>query len=220
MTITASGRAALILATGLFVCFSEPSRAAATGADDKAAAASAERVTSGKSIRHSSRHWKRYTHRRYGRVASNSSETRKAADSDAADNGLKLSAIPAKLADANAQMTSADAPANMASAMSAKAGTMLLAAADRLDAAQPVADQPVADAPPAASDQLSDADRVPPQVPPSVHTVGIAPAQASAAEPVLAASNDDWDKTSLIGKIFIGFGALLTMASAARMLMA
>jgi hypothetical protein len=26
-----------------------------------------------------------------------------------------------------------------------------------------------------------------------------------------------WDQTSLIGKIFIGFGALLTMASAARM---
>ena len=28
-----------------------------------------------------------------------------------------------------------------------------------------------------------------------------------------------WDQTSLIGKIFIGFGALLTMASAARMFM-
>ena len=26
-----------------------------------------------------------------------------------------------------------------------------------------------------------------------------------------------WNQTSLIGKIFIGFGALLTMASAARM---
>ena len=37
-----------------------------------------------------------------------------------------------------------------------------------------------------------------------------------------AASNDSstWDKTSLIGKIFIAFGALLTMASAARMFMA
>jgi len=27
-----------------------------------------------------------------------------------------------------------------------------------------------------------------------------------------------WDQTSLIGKVFIAFGALLTMASAARML--
>ena len=37
-----------------------------------------------------------------------------------------------------------------------------------------------------------------------------------------AANNDSstLDKTSLIGKIFIAFGALLTMASAARMFMA
>ena len=39
--------------------------------------------------------------------------------------------------------------------------------------------------------------------------------------PVVAGSqNATWDETSLIGKIFIGFGALLTVASAARMFMA
>jgi hypothetical protein len=39
--------------------------------------------------------------------------------------------------------------------------------------------------------------------------------------PVLASSDSaNWDQTSLIGKIFIGFGALLTVASAARMFMA
>jgi hypothetical protein len=41
--------------------------------------------------------------------------------------------------------------------------------------------------------------------------------------PVMASSSNDhstWDETSLIGKIFIGFGALLTLASAARMFMA
>ena len=38
----------------------------------------------------------------------------------------------------------------------------------------------------------------------------------------MASSKEDstWDQTSLIGKIFIAFGALLTMASAARMFMA
>ena len=35
-----------------------------------------------------------------------------------------------------------------------------------------------------------------------------------------ATESSTWDQTSLIGKIFIGFGALLTMASAARMFMA
>jgi hypothetical protein len=50
---------------------------------------------------------------------------------------------------------------------------------------------------------------------------------ASAARPLAdgaaqAANNDSstLDKTSLVGKIFIAFGALLTVASAARMLMA
>jgi hypothetical protein len=47
---------------------------------------------------------------------------------------------------------------------------------------------------------------------------------AAAPPPAAAASNSSesstWDQTSLIGKIFIGFGALLTMASAARMFMA
>ena len=40
--------------------------------------------------------------------------------------------------------------------------------------------------------------------------------------PVTAARREGslWEQTSVIGKIFIGFGALLTMASAARMFMA
>jgi hypothetical protein len=47
-------------------------------------------------------------------------------------------------------------------------------------------------------------------------------AKPAAESPGQAATNDSstLDKTSLIGKIFIAFGALLTMASAARMFMA
>lgn len=41
-----------------------------------------------------------------------------------------------------------------------------------------------------------------------------------ATNPVAGSQNATWDETSLIGKIFIGFGALLTIASAARMFMA
>ena len=44
---------------------------------------------------------------------------------------------------------------------------------------------------------------------------------AARANPVVAGSqNATWDETSVIGKIFIGFGALLTVFSAARMFMA
>jgi hypothetical protein len=101
--------------------------------------------------------------------------------------------------------------------MTAKANTVLLASADR-----PVDAQATADAPAVAPDQLNDVDRAL-QATPSTQTV----AMASAAKPVaaaaaIAAADDSatWDQTSLIGKIFIAFGALLTMASAARMFMA
>ena len=50
----------------------------------------------------------------------------------------------------------------------------------------------------------------------------LASAETPPAAPSMASSKEDsaWDQTSLIGKIFIAFGALLTMASAARMFMA
>jgi hypothetical protein len=73
----------------------------------------------------------------------------------------------------------------------------------------------------AGTDQLSDADRAARQddvKTPVVVTQTETPARAN---PVVAGSqNASWDETSLIGKIFIGFGALLTVASAARMFMA
>ena len=76
-----------------------------------------------------------------------------------------------------------------------------------------------------ASDQLNDVDRALQQSPPAAATtVAMASRQAERRRrrPSLASSNDTptWDQTSLIGKIFIAFGALLTMASAARMFMA
>jgi hypothetical protein len=76
----------------------------------------------------------------------------------------------------------------------------------------------------AGSDQLSDADRSarPDDVKtPVVVTQSQPEVPAVRASPVVAGSqNATWDETSLIGKIFIGFGALLTVASAARMFMA
>ena len=80
-----------------------------------------------------------------------------------------------------------------------------------------------------AADQLNDVDRAlheasTPPAPPLALAIG--PDLRGAAAPVMASSSRNssesstWDQTSLIGKIFIGFGALLTMASAARMFMA
>lgn len=81
----------------------------------------------------------------------------------------------------------------------------------------------------AAADQVNDIDRaaeneVKPPPPaakppskPSSQTVMTSPQDARAA----VASNDStWDQTSFIGKLFVAFGGLLTLASAARLFIA
>jgi hypothetical protein len=72
-----------------------------------------------------------------------------------------------------------------------------------------------------ASDQLSDADRALRDTPPA-QPVAVAYNDATAQRTVAMAGDDHslWDETSLIGKVFIAFGTLLTVASAARMFMA
>ena len=88
---------------------------------------------------------------------------------------------------------------------------------------------PPTDAGVVAADEVNDVDR-------AMATRATAPATAPAAlalasvdrpEPVTtgqaASAHDDasgWARASLIGKIFIGFGGLLTLASAVRMLIA
>jgi hypothetical protein len=69
-----------------------------------------------------------------------------------------------------------------------------------------------------ASDQLNDVDRALREAPPAAVASNDAPSQRTVA----MAGNDHslWDETSLIGKVFIAFGTLLTVASAARMFMA
>ncbi|WP_249166588.1 hypothetical protein [Bradyrhizobium sp. JYMT SZCCT0428] len=212
MIVKASGRSALILATGLFVCFAGPSPATAASTDRAAATSKSESATSGKSVRQSTRHWKRYT-RRSGKVVSKPAETRKAVEIADASAGGALT-IPASVANANAQLASADTAPGSAQAMTAKAN-ILLASADKPGEAQATTDAVV------SSDQLNDVDRALQQNP-ATQTVAMAAAKPAPAAPVLASSNESstWDQTSLIGKIFIAFGALLTMASAARMFMA
>ncbi|HEX9361541.1 MAG TPA: hypothetical protein VF922_08265, partial [Bradyrhizobium sp.] len=107
--------------------------------------------------------------------------------------------------------------------MSEKANTVLQAAADK--PADAVVDKPAdaaeapADTAVVAPDPLNDGDRA---LHPASQTVAMASAKPAADDTAQAANNDSTtlDKTSLIGKIFIAFGALLTMASAARMFMA
>src|SRR3981189_2761292 len=222
MTIKTSARPVLILATGLFVCFAGPSPVAA-GADDKAVADSKSASTESgrgaeefvavkKYARHGSRHWKRDAHSKPEKGALKSSPAGKADATDvaAADGGV-ATAIPPSVANANAQLASADTPDGNAKAMSARASDILQAAAGKpVDGQEPAAEAPVV--PP---DALNEVDRTLPASDPPAPTMATAAADAPAVE-----SHDDSsssDRTSLIGKIFMACGGLLTLASAARM---
>ena len=218
MTIKASGRSALIIAAGIWACFSGPLQAA-PGADSATPTVSkpASKATGAPIVLKKyakSRHGK-YAQRKSSKAALKSSTDKKTTDV-ADDSSGRSTAIPPSVANANAQLASADAPADSAKAMSAKANTMLLAAADRPDT------QPAAEV--VAADQLNDLDRALHEGRSATPTLAMASAETAAAPaaPVMASSKEDsaWDQTSRIGKIFLGFGALLTMASAARMFMA
>jgi hypothetical protein len=223
MTIKASAGSALILAAGLLIGFAGLSPTMAAG-EDSATVSKSESATPGKSARHGSRYLKkRYAHRKYTRAASKSAESGKADEKRVADaSGAIPPAMPEWLANANAQMTAADAAPDsargMSAAMSEKANTVLQAAVDKpADAEAEATDTALA-----APDQLNETDRAlhPKEAPStSAQTVALASTSRLAAE---SPNNDSstLDKTSLIGKIFIAFGALLTMASAARMFMA
>src|SRR2546421_8094425 len=113
MTIKASARSALIFAAGLLVSFAGPPPAMAAGADtDSAAVSKSEDATSGKSVRHSSRHLKkRYAHHEYTRTASKPTESKKTDEKQVADASASRGTppgIPEWPANANAQMTSTD----------------------------------------------------------------------------------------------------------------
>jgi hypothetical protein len=222
MKIKASGRSTLILATGIFVCFAGPSQAAAS-ADNVAASAKSEDIAGApvapkKSAKH---HWKSHADRKSGRVVVAKSGADKPDVTEVPDKNSDSSwtspAIPLWVANANARLASADTPTGDVKAMAARANEILQNAPDRSADAQPAADSEVVSA-----DQLNDVDRALHESTPPAPFLLMAAAEAPAAPaaPVTAASSNEssaWEQTSLIGKIFIGFGALLTMASAARM---
>jgi len=220
MTIKASGRSALILATGLFACVAASSQSAAI-ADNAAAGAKSQSaatasVASYKYARHGSHHGKVYAHRRSSHLALKFPGDRKADAADvAAGEGQGQVAIPPSVANANAEMRPTDTLADSAKAMSARAGEIRQAAADNTAVAPPAGETQIV-----AADQLNDVDRAlqEGQQPPAA--TADAPAEPVTPVTVSRDEGSSWDQASLIGKIFIAFGGLLTAASAARMFMA
>lgn len=88
--------------------------------------------------------------------------------------------------------------------------------------APPSAARPAAETQ-AVADQLNEVDRSLPDsaaLAQPAATASNAPAGHSAPATAASSEHSIWNETSLIGKVFIGFGTVLTIASAARMFMA
>ena len=215
---------ALVAAAGVWMGLSgEPALAAkSTAKATKTSAASADRPlvlskykkhkragAARKSRTAQARHMKKSA----SRVADNA--VRKA---DTADKNSK-SQLPPEIANAHAQALAADEARNIAALdttnVSISNGVMIAAN-----------DPPKgSDAAPmdstAASEDASPPAPVAAAPPPPLPAGKIIRAVPSGERPVVKAEDSDtWNKTSLIGKIFIAFGGLLTLASAARLLIA
>jgi hypothetical protein len=243
MNIKASGRSALIIAAGFWICVSGPLQAAEDA--DGGVTASRTETAAGPPVALNKfvkkpRHWKHASSQRKSvKVASRDateraktsekiSEKKKTLEADAAlnDDGSAPS-LPPSVANANAQLTSADGSADSATALSSQARDRLQVMAANQSDQQ--AQSPAANTELVAADELNDVDRAlsengndKDKAPSATLAMAAAQAPAPAQTQAAAVSTDDstWTQTSLIGKIFIAFGGLLTLASAARMFMA
>jgi hypothetical protein len=211
MTITASGRSALILAAGMLFCIAGPMRA--TESDARTADSSAK----SDSAAAKPMALKKFAKQRHSRKAA--VKPHKAADAapkdvvetDAKD---KAAPIPDAVANANAQLPANEA-AETPQSVSAKADSVLKGISTTTDSAS--APSTDANAQLVAADQLNELDRAISDEKPALT---LAAATIDAPVAVSQSSSTTLDQTSLIGKIFIAFGGLLTLASAARMFIA
>lgn len=142
--------------------------------------------------------------------------------SPAADTATPLTPAPASIAD-----RSSPSPATLNDGSPLPPAGNAAAAASATEAAGKTE---ASDAPPnganvVSSDELNDVDRAMAAQTSSAPTLALATVNTSGSLTTgqAAAASDDnssWAQASLIGKIFIAFGGLLTLASAVRMLIA
>ncbi|WP_407184342.1 hypothetical protein [Bradyrhizobium centrosematis] len=213
----ASGRAALIGLAGLLLLFGGLAQAAPASATSKSDSAGKQADTAkpGKHRRHESRHT---GSSKTAQKSDDKTDAPAKADEAVADNNAPASSqMPPAVANANAQLAATDTPtAAAASAMTDRANGNVQAAADNTGAGN-------AESQVVAPDQLNEIDRAAQQDSSPAQKAVIAATEAQPRPaPVMASSQQSsaWDQSSLIGKIFIGVGTLLTLASAARMFMA
>jgi hypothetical protein len=229
MRIRIAGLAAVAAAAGIWMSFSgEPAMAAKSTAKTSVAAADRPMVLSKyKKRAHVAKKSRGAQTRHVRKSASKASPKTRVIAQKSADKppGIENKAVadtsksqlPPAVANARAQALADDQARNMAA----------LDSTDVVDGMQTAAAEPANSAEPAPANNTTVAQDTttapaavapPPEPVPSGKIIRPTP---SGDRPVFKTDDSDpWSKTSLIGKIFIAFGSLLTLASAARLLIA
>ena len=204
MTVKASGRSALLLAAGIYLCFAAPSQAASTAYPSATIVSPNAQSVLVRAAQHQ-RRLKTAAQIKAGKPAQKSLAGK---NPPAAHDGDTAPVIPPSVANANAELTST-LPAG-------SPGTSASAPVD-----QPSRPLAAANTPVVAPDQLNDLDREAQPGKPPATSMMMATSETPAAS--VASGYDESpnkDRASLAGEIFIGIGLLLTLASDARMFMA
>jgi hypothetical protein len=222
MDMKASGRSALIITAGLWMCFAGPMRATESDARASDSTAKTEStagapVALNKFAKHRSKKQAAVS-RKSEKVAAKPADAKKADEAETAQDAAAAPNIPPSVANANAQLQAGDTPADNALKIAAVQADNALKTAKQNDQAQnDQAKASAANAEMVSADQLNEVDRSLSDDKAPAPTLSMAVAQTPA---VARNSDSSWDQASLIGKVFIAFGGLLTFASAARMFMA
>jgi hypothetical protein len=235
MSIKARGRSALIIAAGLCLGFAGPMRATDSAAEPASLASHAENAGAPVKLTNHKVH-KRHARTRKPTKPETKADTKvhaatTAHETTVTEDSDKQTPLPPAVADANAnaEMPGAieDLPKTEAGALASSADQML--SANQGDSKPRAGNANSATAADIVSpDELNEIDRAltddkPAEAHLALASIDVAPPASSAdtaAQAVTASDNSTWNHTSLIGKIFIAFGGLLTLGSAARMFMA
>jgi hypothetical protein len=220
MNMKTSGLSALTISAALWMCVAGPLRAAETDTDTSDSTAQTESTAdvpvAPKVVKPRVKKIIETQAPRSGKMASKTSNAKRVDDTNAGLDDATPSSMQTSVANANARLQAGDTPANAIKTMSAPADNMLRTIRPT-DPAAAQADAPAANTNTVAAEQLNEVDRTMSDDKARTPTLSMAVAQTS-----YSTSNIDstWNQTSLIGKIFVAFGGLLTVASAARMFMA
>ncbi|MET0971253.1 MAG: hypothetical protein ABWY18_18785 [Tardiphaga sp.] len=230
MGFTMSTRLGLIVVASLWVGATGVRAAEGDATPSDAAANVGTAIDTSTEAPAATRRHKRHAAKKLAPKAHKAAKAKSDSESDEASDakpGSKSAAIPPAVANANAQWPTQSAP-DTTSNMAARADSVLQQVA-------PQPEQPAIAAPAdpqlaaqvAASDQLNDLDRAaanqPAPAPLTLAKATIDPAiaaQEMAGQQSVSQDNSTWDRTSMIGKVFIALGGVLTMASAVRMFIA